>query len=332
MNYPNATIDLAPEHEVGQLGIKQLKRFWGTLLLQRSGQLNGHDLAHEWQLNKTLLAALGLGLEPVMIYAMQNQPTFEEFENWVIATAGLPSPLSVARFNDIVDGEHRDGNQFEPFLTNEQQACWDEQGYVIIPNVVSREQCDETIEVICNHIGIKRDDPKTWYTQHPARQGIMVQLFKHPVLQRNREAHSIRRAYEHVWQRKDIWQNTDRVGFNPPETSSWHFPGPRLHWDCKPEPPIPFGTQGILYLADTEANQGAFTLVPGFQHKVDNWLSALPAGTAIHQMDLYALGTKPIVAKAGDFIIWQQALPHGSSPNRSAKPRFVHYINYEPAG
>ncbi|WP_220472639.1 phytanoyl-CoA dioxygenase family protein [Spirosoma foliorum] len=38
-----------------------------------------------------------------------------------------------------------------------------------------------------------------------------------------------------------------------------------------------------------------------------------------------------IAANAGDFIIWHQALPHGSSPNRSREPRFVQYINYAPS-
>jgi ectoine hydroxylase-related dioxygenase (phytanoyl-CoA dioxygenase family) len=46
---------------------------------------------------------------------------------------------------------------------------------------------------------------------------------------------------------------------------------------------------------------------------------------------MYALGAMPIAANAGDFILWHQALPHGSSPNTATLPRFVQYINYEPA-
>jgi ectoine hydroxylase-related dioxygenase (phytanoyl-CoA dioxygenase family) len=133
-----------------------------------------------------------------------------------------------------------------------------------------------------------------------------------------------------LWQKKNIWMNNDRVGFNPPETASWKFPGPDLHWDCSLELPIPFGLQGILYLSDTAADQGAFTLVPGFQHRLESWLNSLPPGADPRQQDLHALGSTPITGEAGDFIIWQQALQHGSSPNTSTQPRFVQYINYQP--
>jgi ectoine hydroxylase-related dioxygenase (phytanoyl-CoA dioxygenase family) len=81
---------------------------------------------------------------------------------------------------------------------------------------------------------------------------------------------------------------------------------------------------------DTAEDQGAFTLVPGFHNRIENWLNNLAPGTNPREQDLYALGAKPIAANAGDFIIWHQALPHGSSPNTALLPRFVQYINYEP--
>ena len=158
----------------------------------------------------------------------------------------------------------------------------------------------------------------------------MVQLFQHPALEKNRQSKKIRAAYEQLWQRKDIWLNTDRAGFNPPETSAWKFPGPNLHWDVSLELPIPFGLQGILYLADTASNQGAFTLVPGFQKKIEGWLNSLAPSVNPRTENIHALGATPVAASAGDFIIWHQALPHGSSANTSSKPRFVQYLNYAP--
>ena len=73
---------------------------------------------------------------------------------------------------------------------------------------------------------------------------------------------------------------TDRVGFNVPERAGCKFRGPDLHWDCSVKTPIPFGTQGILYLTDTPPEQGAFTLVPGFQRWGEDWLKQLAAGRA----------------------------------------------------
>ena len=137
-------------------------------------------------------------------------------------------------------------------------------------------------------------------------------------------------AYEQLWQRKDLWLNTDRAGFNPPETDSWKFPGPDLHFDISLATPIPFGLAGIIYLSDTAANQGAFTLVPGFNQRVEKWLQSLPADVNPRNQDLHTLGTKAIAANAGDLIIWHHILPHGSSPNTNSLPRFVQYINYAP--
>ncbi|NOT52643.1 MAG: phytanoyl-CoA dioxygenase, partial [Chitinophagaceae bacterium] len=183
---------------------------------------------------------------------------------------------------------------------------------------------------IWHYLGMDKNDASTWYGPHEDKQGIMVQLFQHPLLQANRESKKIRKAYEQFWNTNDLWVNTDRVGFNPPETDKWKFPGPGLHWDVSLDLPIPFGLQGILYLADVEPEQGAFTLVPGFHKRIDSWIQNLPAGADPRTEDMHALGSKPVAGKAGDFIIWHQALPHGSRPNTTNKPRIVQYINLQP--
>jgi hypothetical protein len=320
---------LPSPHEIGKLKIKQLKRFWQATRLNRNGNA-GTGLQGEWQLNKTLLGVLSLGLEQTIIHIYQNTLSFEAFEDWIMATAGTPDSGTVERFNRIFDGEEAKAIPTDPILSAEELCFFEKNGYVVIKNAVPEEDCKETINVISNFLGIEQNRPDTWYKPNPARQGIMVQLFQHPILTKNRSSDKIRRAFEQLWQKKNIWLNNDRVGFNPPETENWKFPGPDLHWDCSLEIPIPFGLQGILYLSDTAANQGAFTLVPGFQHRLEGWLNSLPAGADPRQQDLHALGSKPITGQAGDFIIWQQALQHGSSPNTSAQPRFVQYINYQP--
>jgi ectoine hydroxylase-related dioxygenase (phytanoyl-CoA dioxygenase family) len=83
---------------------------------------------------------------------------------------------------------------------------------------------------------------------------------------------------------------------------------------------------GILYLTDTPPEQGAFTLVPGFHRRVDSWRASLPPGVNPRQQDLHALGSQPVGGRAGDLVIWHDALPHGSRPNRGTRPRIVQYI------
>lgn len=323
------SISLTPSLETGKLQVMHLKRFWEKSLLKRAGKIS-YDLKEEWRLDKILLFALGLGLEQTTTYIFQIAPTFEEFEDWIIETAGMPDPENITRYNHAVSGVIEVSKEIPCVLDREQLEFWDKNGYIILKNAVSKEDCDKTIGIICQSIKIERDQPETWYGNHAFRQGIMVQLFQDTIIQKNRETAIIRQAYEQLWSRTDLWCTADRVGFNPPETADWNFPGPHLHWDVSLSLPIPFGLQGLLYLADTAENQGAFTLVPGFQHRVEGWVNGLPEGANPRQEDLHTLGSVPVAANAGDFIIWHQALPHGSSPNTSSKPRFVQYINYEP--
>ncbi len=327
----SSSATLVPTSEKGKLGIMHLKRFWNKALLKRESKISQADWNGEWQLDRVLLSALGLGLEQCLIYIFREAPSFDRFENWIIETAGYPDSENLLRFNNLFnDKTVIEEEPLPAVLGDDQLKCWQENGYIIIRDAVSKEDCEKTIEVICDFIGIRRNDPTTWYKQHPSIQGIMVQLFQHPLLNKNRQSEKVRSAYEQLWRRKDIWVTADRVGFNPPETERWKFPGPNLHWDCSLDLPIPFSLQGLLYLSDTEASQGAFTLVPGFHNKVENWLHSLPAGADPRRQNLHALGSTPIAANGGDFIIWHQALPHGSRPNTSDKPRFVQYFTYEP--
>lgn len=326
-----AQASLAPSTETGKLGIMHLKRYWQKAMLKRQNQLY-NELKDEWQIDKTLLFALNLGLDQTLVYLYHNMPTFEAFEDWIIDTGGVPIPDNVLRFNKLfTDTENHKEDSVPDFLTPQQLDFWNENGYVIIKNAVPKEDCENTISLMCDFMGIDRNDPQTWYEPHAAKQGIWVQLYQHPQLQKNRESENIRMGFEQLWGRTDIWATTDRVGFNPPETATWKFPGPDLHWDSSLSLPMRFGLQGILYLADTAPEQGAFTVVPGFQNRLENWLNSLPEGANPREQNLHALGSKPIAAEAGDFIIWHHALPHGSSPNRFTKPRFVQYITYTPA-
>lgn len=318
-------------NDLGKIGIKQLKRYWAKGCAFREKLLNEADFHDEINIDTILLSVLGLGLEQTLRhwYSLND---FNEFEDWILdINGGRIDSAKVARFNALFDGaEAVVYDAGEQVLSDADLDFFNEHGYVILRNAITKEDAAATLAVVCDFLNVDINDPATWYTANPARQGIMVQLFQHSVLQKNRDAERIRKAYGQLLGRSDIWVNVDRVGFNPPETGKWKFPGPRLHWDVSLELPIPFGLQGILYLSDTQANQGAFSLIPGFHNKIEDWINSLPQGCNPRTENLYELGVIPVVANAGDFIIWHHALPHGSSPNTSALPRIVQYINYLP--
>jgi hypothetical protein len=175
---------------------------------------------------------------------------------------------------------------------------------------------------------MEETDEAGWYKKDMGMQGIMVPLYRNAAIDKNRNSPLIKRAFEQLWKRTDLIVTTDKCGFNPPETADFKYRGIGLHWDVSLATPIPFGTQGILYLTDTTVDQGALTLVPGFHKNIENWLKALPDDINPREVDLSSFGSKRIAANAGDFIIWDHKLPHSASPNKAKLPRIVQYMNW----
>lgn len=102
--------------------------------------------------------------------------------------------------------------------------------------------------------------------------------------------------------------------------------------EAKAARPTPGSLQGVLYLVDTPAANGAFVCVPGFHKKLDAWLETLPEdGDDPAKQDLLSLGTRRVGASAGDLVIWDSRLPHTAGLNRGDAPRVAQYITMSPA-
>ncbi len=287
--------------EVGSLGVCHLKRVWSRAMRSAQGLPLAQEDAGEWIIDKMVLDGLGLALEETMQFLFQRGPTWDTFESWVLEkNGGCLDPRAVRRINAVIRGTGYDEDlanalaqveQSPPVLTAEDLAFWKEQGYVVVHDAISPEQCQATEQAVWQFLGADPQDPDTWYRPHT--HGIMVQFFHHPALAANRRSPRIHKAFAQLWGTADLWVTCDRVSCNPPERAGWKFPGPRLHWDTSLVLPIPFGVQGLLYLTDTPANQGAFTCVPGFHRRIAAWLQSLPPGADPQMQDLESLGAAP---------------------------------------
>jgi len=324
---------LAAFEETGALGVLHLKRLWTrTRAMRRSWRSD--DLRDD-QRDRLVLDALGLGLEQARREMMERAETFEAWEAWIVATAGRPEPELVQRLNAALCGEPPPAatrarlaeiDAMPPVLTADDLAHWDEHGYVVVPDAVPEESRRAAEQAIWENAAARPDDAATWH--EPRAQGIMLQLFQHPAFAANRHSPRVHKAFAQLWGTADLWVTCDRGGFNPPLRPDEAFRASDLHWDTSLARPIPFGTQGILYLTDTPPEQGAFRCVPGFHRRLDAWLDALPEGADPRAQDLHALGVKYVGGRAGDLIIWNDRLPHGASPNRGTRPRIVQYLNW----
>jgi ectoine hydroxylase-related dioxygenase (phytanoyl-CoA dioxygenase family) len=214
----------------------------------------------------------------------------------------------------------------EPVLSRDDLAFWNEQGYVVVKQAVSAAACSAAIDAIFSHAGISRAEPDSCYDKH-----IWIPLAHHPALWENRNSPRIHTAFAQIWGRRDLWINVDVCGVNPPLRPGYAFQGTPLHWDMTLAPPIRFGTQAILYLTDTAADHGAFSCVAGCHRWLDEWLKQVPAGENPREVARKEFEATPIAGRAGDLVIWHQALPHAATPNLGSFPRVVQYLNMFPS-
>jgi hypothetical protein len=315
-----------------RLNIPYLYTYW---LRAMEPTTKFRDEAREWDKENTLLSGLRLNLLEAHRFLYQpDRPSFEAFEEWVLAiNGGAIDEPSLTRLRDALDGKpvgSPAGNlDAVAGLTAGELAFWEEHGYVVLHDAVPPESRDAAAAAIYEFLDVDPANPETWYTEK-AGKSIWVPLTHHPAFWANRHAPRLVKAFAQLWGREDLWPTVDQGGFNPPERPGWPFPGPHAHWDMTLLPPHVFGLQGILYLTDTEANQGAFTCIPGFHRKLESWLKALPPNVDPRHAILQEPGLTPVAAKAGDLVIWHHALPHGSSPNFNIRPRVAQYLFHRP--
>lgn len=262
------------------------------------------------------LYSCGIANHDALQFLHRERPGLEAFQAWVCARTRAAAPATARRTDEI--------------LSAEDLAFWNENGYLVLRGAVPRQQCIEAQSAIWNYLGARPDDPASWYLPHLGKQGMMLQFSDHPALDANRHSSRIRHAYEQLYGSEAIFKSVDKVSFNPPETDAYSFLGSPLHWDVSLRLPIPLKLQGLLYLNDCQAHEGAFQCVPGFQQRIASWLQEVPQGINVREWAPRSLTPSAVAGQAGDFIIWHQALPHGASPNRGRLPRMVQYLTYLP--
>jgi hypothetical protein len=331
LDYEAGEFELAASEDCRAAGLFHLYRLWQKTLLQKfaSGLKADHN---EWLLDKALLDLMGLGLQPGLALLFSCNTLSELCQK---VRSLLLSDVYIQQINHQLY-QHHTSKELKPTpiilgpLSDDQLAFWHQHGYLVIPDVLTPQQCKDSRQAIWQFLEACPEQPESWYQSPECQEKIMLPLYRHPALDANRQLPLLRQIFEQLWQRTDLVMSTDRVSFNPPETEQWHFPGPELHWDMPLHLPVDFATQGLIYLTDTTEQQGAFCCVPGVHLEIENWLQQHADGKGYVQHQLLARPAKAIAGKAGDLVIWHHALPHGASPNRVDKPRMVQYVNCTP--
>ena len=269
-----------------------------------------------WDEEMKTLYQLGIGMEDTLQFLYFEKPDFETFKTWITTRQKNGNNESEA-FTDKV-------------LSKQDLDFWNQNGYVIVKNAISKEDCEATQQAIWDYLKMDPHKKETWYVRHENQKGLMLNFSDHETLNRNRFSARIRKAYEQLYGTAKIYKTIDKVSFNPPETNAFTFLGSPLHWDTSLKQPIPFGLQGLLYLTDCRITDGAFHCVPGFHLQINNWLKNLEPHENPREKAIQTLQPKPVPGDAGDFIIWNNTLPHCATANKGKSPRMVQYLTYFP--
>lgn len=289
-----------------------LYRFWKNIVTPTNAR--NKKVPSEWEEQVFCLSQHGVGIEDALCYLHEQHPGFEAFMYWL------------QRKDKPVIPQYDAGK----ILTKDDLEFWDSNGYIVIKDAVSRQQCTDACDAIWGFLGASPSDPESWYNDHPGKNGMMLRFTHHPALDTNRASAKIRQVYSDLYGETAIYLLVDKVSFNPPDGDEGKFMGSPLHWDVSLQLPIPFVLQGLLYLSDTAATDGAFHCVPGFHKTIGDWLGQLPGETNPREAAISELKPVPVPGNAGDLVIWHQALPHCATPNKGALPRMVQYIAYKP--
>ena len=238
---------------------------------------------------------------------------------------------------------------------NQLVEFWNRWGFVVVKDVLTREQIDKSIDeiwrVIEDQSEARRSDTSSWYENHwpDKTQKGFIQPLNDFYLQQawiNRQNPKIIKAFQLVLGQEEISSSRDRYGFMRPTivketrtegeistSKNW------LHWDQNGWGNSGFqGVQGVLTFTDHTENSGGFHCVPGFKHEFSNWfaknsqdehpngfdgLVEVPIGDKMRE------NVRKILCPAGSIIIWDSRTPHGNYPNKSDSAfRAVQYITY----
>lgn len=212
-------------------------------------------------------------------------------------------------------------------LTEAMKTALADGGYVVVDGVVPKPLCEAVIEAVASFLGVDPGDASTWGVAHG--HGI-VPLHHHPALWEVRQHPAVHAIFAELYGSRALWSSVDRASFKPPAGDE-AIRVSRLHWDADPrQPKGAAGYQGLVYLTDTDADQGAFCCAPEIYRDLPDWLDAHRDGIT----DALAEATphaRRVGGRAGSLLIWSRLMPHSSARNDGARPRWVQYVTMSPA-
>jgi Phytanoyl-CoA dioxygenase (PhyH) len=249
----------------------------------------------------------------------------------------IPGNPSTAKSSAVKLNDRSNGRPLR-VMSEADWKFWTENGYIVIKNVVPKEQVERLAKFLWEFEEKDPNNPETWYAPPRAEMQMkeltntgMVEVYNHQYLWDNRQVPLIHDAFTDIWGTEKLWVTIDRANLNLPIRPGYEYKG-FIHWDYDPETK-PQNVQGVLALADqTDESMGGFQCVPELFRTYDTWKLTQPDDRDHFKPDVSGFKIEKVKMEAGDLLIFNSLQPHGIRPNTSgSKVRMAQYIAMMPA-
>lgn len=237
-------------------------------------------------------------------------------------------------------------------LSTLQRQFFDEQGYLVIPNVISNEACERTKDEVWAYLSktfaIERRNPQSWDCEKLHKQGFL-DVFALDSMWRHRENPFLYAVFAELLNETRLWVSNDRVCWKRPayyldsrgvrvnKFNKWQRKSPHVHTDLNYwNPPEQLELQGLIAFDDTPEERGGFACIPGFHRWYKQWAEEnedkrVPAAKTFVTFKDKALIKARLLnvpMNKGDLLVFNSLLPHTTMPNHSDAWRMCQYITY----
>src|ERR1700678_1773008 len=105
-------------------------------------------------------------------------------------------------------------------VTCEDVEFFQENGYVVIRNVVPERLLAPVADAIWQFLEMDPNDPETWYRGGP-RVGALVEIHQHQALWDTRQWPAVHEAFAAILGTEKLWVAMDRAGMKPPRNPKY---------------------------------------------------------------------------------------------------------------
>ena len=166
-----------------------------------------------------------------------------------MAHQDIPGNPSTAKSSTLKLSDRSNGEPLR-ILTEDDWKFWKHNGYIVIKNVVPKDQVERLANFLWEFEEKDPNNPETWYAPPRAEMQMkeltntgMVEVYNHQYLWDNRQSPKVHQAFADVWGTEKLWVTIDRANLNLPIRPGYEYKA-FIHWDYDPETK-PQNEQGV---------------------------------------------------------------------------------------